>query len=566
MSKHKSVEIRVPVETNNPALRRIESKCISCGKCRDVCKQMISVGNHFDLNKTLDTAICIHCGQCINVCPSDALVEVKEWMPVVEAIHDPQSIVVAMTSPSVRVALGEEFSSNSGAYVEEQMVGALRDLGFDYVFDTTFAADLTIMEEASELIDRITNQKPLPQFTSCCPAWVKFVETYYPKLLPNISTSKSPISMFGPTIKTYFANKEHIDPKRIVTVAITPCTAKKFEIRREEMKDAGEYHNLDIRDTDFVVTVRELAQWMKSDNRDLDSVTPSSYDSLMPRGSGAGIIFGNTGGVMEAALRTAHYMLTGKNPDASFLHLEALRGMDGIKTATVTINDLEIKAAVIHGTDHVRRFLNEYDMKDFHFIEVMTCRGGCIGGGGQPKHIGEDMDDVRKKRIASLYQKDDEVTLRFSHDNEMIKKVYDEFYGAPLSELAEKLLHTSYQDRSSDLGEDPQVYASMYEKEENKTTVKTTASEQWKCMICGYIYEGDLTLEGDDFKCPICFVDKSMFEKMSEENKETTVETNPSLQYKCSVCGYIYEGDITKEGPDYVCPVCNVPVDFFNKL
>lgn len=306
MSKHLSIDVRVPIEDGNPAIRRIESLCIKCGQCRDVCEKQISVGHHYNLLKTEDTAICIHCGQCANVCPTGAITEIQDWMEVREVIRHTNKKVVAITSPSVRVGLGEEFGMQAGTYVEEQMVGSLRALGIDYVFDTTFAADLTIMEEASELIHRIQNQKPLPQFTSCCPAWVKFAETYYPDLLPNISTSKSPISMFAPTIKTYFAKKENLNPKDIYVVALTPCTAKKFEITRDEMSDASSYHkNEHTQDCDKVITTRELANWLKAENLDLNTIIPSDYDSLMPRGSGAGIIFGNTGGVMEAAIRSA---------------------------------------------------------------------------------------------------------------------------------------------------------------------------------------------------------------------------------------------------------------------
>ena len=286
MSKHVSIDIRVPVENDNPAIRRIESLCIRCGQCKEVCKKEISVGHHYDLLKTEDTAICIHCGQCVNVCPTGALVERQDWMEVADVIKSGKKKVVAITSPSVRVGLGEEFGMEAGSYVEKQMVAALRSVGVNYVFDTTFAADLTIMEEASELIDRIQNKKPLPQFTSCCPAWIKFVETYYPQLLPNISSSKSPISMFAPTIKTWFAKKEGIAPEDIYIVAITPCTAKKFEITREEFHDAANYHHTQgYRDCDKVVTTKELANWLRAENLDLTSVGESDYDSLMPRGS-----------------------------------------------------------------------------------------------------------------------------------------------------------------------------------------------------------------------------------------------------------------------------------------
>lgn len=572
MSKHEYYDVRVPIEEDNPSLKRIESLCIKCGACKNVCEQEISIANHFSLEKTLDTAICIHCGQCINVCPTGALVEKQEWMEVEQAIHDPNKIVIAMTSPSVRVALQEEFGGTPGEYKEEEMVGALRALGIDLVLDTTFAADLTIMEEASELLDRIQHHKPLPQFTSCCPAWVKFVETYAPELLPHISTAKSPIGMFGPMIKTWYAEKQGIEPASIVTVALTPCTAKKFEIRREEMCDAAKESGLALgQDTNQVITTRELANWMKAKNLDLAHITPSTYDSLMERGSGAGVIFGGTGGVMEAALRSAYTMLLGKTPPENFLSFTTLRGLEGIKTATVDFDGTDVRVAVIHGTDNARRFLDEMkEDSSYAFVEVMTCRGGCIGGGGQPKHLGENPDFIREQRAKGLYDKDASMQLRYSHENPDIIRVYDEYLKQPLSSLAHSLLHTSYMDRSIDLGEAPAVYAKQYLKpsKQEKTKQATSASEiRYKCTICGYIYEGDITKESDDYKCPICFVPKEMFEPIKDEPvEETAASSTGELRYKCTICGYIYEGDITLESDDYQCPICFVPKAMFEKI
>ena len=568
MSKHLSMDVRVPIEEGNPAIRRIESLCIKCGQCRDVCRERISVGHHYDLLKTEDTAICIHCGQCANVCPTGAITEIQDWMQVRSVIQDENKTVIAITSPSVRVSLGEEFGMKAGSYVEEQMVGSLRALGFDYVFDTTFAADLTIMEEASELIERIQTNQPLPQFTSCCPAWVKFVETYYPNLLPNISTSKSPISMFAPTIKTWFAEKESLDPNDIYVVAITPCTAKKFEIAREELSDAANYlDRKPAQDCDRVVTTRELANWLRAYNLDLESVEESDYDSLMPRGSGAGIIFGNTGGVMEAAIRSAYYFLTNEQPGDDLLQLQAVRGMEGVRKAELTILNLPLKVAVVHGTDNARKFLQylKESSEHFDFVEVMTCPGGCISGGGQTKHIGENMDTIRKARIQALYDKDSSETLRNSHENPHIQQVYKEFYGKPLSDLAEALLHTSYEVRN-DLHEDPICYEAMYQMDE--VAVEQPSSEpRYRCTICGYIYEGDITKESDDYKCPICTVPKDMFVKIEDAPIEEAVPEEASdIRYRCTICGYIYEGDITKESDDYKCPICTVPKNMFEKI
>lgn len=566
MSKHYHVDIRVPIEKENPAILRMESLCIQCGQCKDICQKQISVGHHYDLMKTQDTAICIHCGQCANVCPTHSIRERQDWMKVCDDMNNGKKTVF-ITSPSVRVALGEEFGGKPGSYVEEKMVASLRALGADYVFDTTFAADLTIMEEASELIDRIQNNKPLPQFTSCCPAWVKFVETYYPELIPNISTSKSPISMFAATIKTWFTKKEGIDPRDISVVAITPCSAKKFEIQREEFHDASDYHQMEaFQDCDHVVTTRELAHWLNAENIDFNELEGSEYDTLMPRGSGAGIIFGNTGGVMEAAVRSAYYFLTNKEPGEQLLKLEAVRGMEGVREASLSIQDIPLRVAVVHGTDNARSFIDYIKTNDIHydFVEVMTCRGGCIGGGGQPIHLGEDQDAIRKKRIDALYDKDANVKIRNSHDNPQIQLLYQEFYEKPLSELAEKLLHTSYHPRS-DLGEDPSKYALDYQKPEKVEKTKGSSSITYKCTICGYIYEGDITQEPDNYTCPVCFVPKDMFEKVEEEGKEPSLE-NHDVRYKCSICGYIYEGDITQEPDNYTCPVCFVPKDMFEKV
>ena len=270
---HLPLSVRVPIETDNPSIRRIEEKCIKCGMCKEICTNAIGVHGTYTLNATNNEAVCINCGQCANVCPVDSIVERYEYDDVRKAIKDEDKIVIVSTSPSVRAALGEEFGMKDGSFVQGKMVALLRKLGVDYVLDTCFAADLTIMEEASELIERVVNNRaPLPQFTSCCPAWVKFVETYYPELIPNLSTSKSPIGMQGPTIKTYFAKKKGIDPKRIVNVALTPCTAKKYEIRREEMKAAGEYLGIEgLRDMDYVITTRELAKWAKEENIDFSN-------------------------------------------------------------------------------------------------------------------------------------------------------------------------------------------------------------------------------------------------------------------------------------------------------
>lgn len=451
--EHLSMDIRVPIDEDNVSICRIEEKCIKCRLCKNVCTNDIGVHGTYTLEQTNNKAICINCGQCANVCPVDSIIERYEYMDVKSAINNKDKIVVVSTSPSVRVSLGEEFNMNDGEFVEGKMVSLLRELGVDYVLDTNFAADLTIVEEASEFLKRLNEKNgPFPQFTSCCPAWVKFAEIYYPELLENISTAKSPIGMQGPTIKTYFAKKMGLDPKKIVNVALTPCTAKKFEIRREEMNASGVYHNDEsIRDMDYVITTRELAKWAKEENIDFLSLPDGTYDDYMGRASGAGVIFGNTGGVMEAALRTAYEFATDNPLPIDMVKYSDVRGYDGIREASVSINGSDINVAVVHGTANARNLIEliKSGQKKYHFVEVMTCPCGCIGGGGQPKNIIKNKDSIRKARINSLYSKDESMTVRKSHANPDIQQVYAEFYDKPLSPIAEKMLHTMYIDRSN---------------------------------------------------------------------------------------------------------------------
>lgn len=513
--QHLPKSIRVPIELDNPSIMRDEALCIKCGQCKNICSDYIGVHDTYRLEDTNNTAVCINCGQCANVCPVSSITEKYEYPQVREAILDPEKVVIFNTSPSVRIALGEEFDLADGSFVQGRMVALLRKLGGSYVLDTNFSADLTIMEEASELIERVTKQTaPLPQFTSCCPSWVKYAETYYPELLDHISSSKSPIGMQGPTVKTYFAKKMNLDPSKIVNVAVTPCTAKKFEIRREEMNAASQYLCIEgLRDMDYVITTRELAKWAKEEGIDFNSLEDSSFDSLLGEASGAGVIFGNTGGVMEAALRTAHQYITGKPAPAAFYDLKPVRGLDAVKQAEVTIGDLTLKAVVIYGTQNAKNFIETWKRQggEYHFIEVMTCPGGCIGGGGQPKGTLIKADALRQSRIDGLYQQDASMQLRNSHDNEEIKKLYEEFYGKPLSPLAEQMLHTNYTDRSHDLG--------------------GNIMEKYRCTICGYIQEGPMP---EGFTCPLCKQPASAFEKIEEpkasaENPYAGTKTEKNL-------------------------------------
>ncbi len=456
MSKHLGMDIRVPIECDNPSIQRDEEKCIKCGQCKNICQDYIGVHGTYTLEETGDKAVCINCGQCANVCPVSSIHETYEYQLIQEEMKDPDKIIIFNTSPSVRIALGEEFGMTDGSFVEGKMVALLRKLGARYVLDTNFSADLTILEEGTELIRRLTKQtKPLPQFTSCCPAWVKYLEIYHPDMRDNLSTAKSPIGMQGPTVKTYFAKKMNLDPTKIVNVAVTPCTAKKYEIRREEMCDAGKYLGIEgMRDMDYVITTRELAKWAKEENIDFASLEDSSFDPLMGEASGAGVIFGNSGGVMEAALRTAYEIMTGQSAPADLLNYTPVRGLDDVKEASVEINGMTVNIAVIFGTKNASEFIEKMKAgdKQYHFIEVMTCPGGCIGGGGQPKDTKYQGDILRAKRIAGLYNRDQSMTLRKSHENPEIKQLYAEFYQEPMSDLAEEMLHTSYTDKSKELG------------------------------------------------------------------------------------------------------------------
>lgn len=511
--------VRVPIDAGNPAILRDEALCVKCTLCSQVCRDKIGVLGRYDLEKTGGRAICTYCGQCAAVCPVGSIQIRSEWQAAKAAAADPDKVVIVSTSPSVRVALGEAFGLEPGTFVEGKMVALLRRLGADYVLDTNFAADLTIMEEASELAERLVSGKePLPQFTSCCPAWVRWCETFHPEMLAHLSSAKSPIGMQGPTIKTYFAKAKGIDPRRIVNIAVTPCTAKKAEIRRSEMCAAGRHLGIEgMRDMDLVVTTTELAEWAKAEGIDFASLPDEPYDDLMGFGSGAGAIFGNTGGVMEAALRTAYRMLEKKEAPVAFYDLKPVRGLEEVREAEVEIAGRPVRIAVTYGTASAGRLIEKIQSGEKHwdFVEVMTCPGGCIGGGGQPKKAFGAAEAAVSARNASLYRRDAGMSCRASDANEQIQELYKSFYGHPLSPLAREMLHTAYTDRSRELGEKPMSF---------------------RCKVCGYVYEGDVLPEG--YVCPICHKDASYFEKIEEK---------PAEEKKCCTCGKSLAGTKTEK-------------------
>ncbi|AZO96233.1 NADH-dependent [FeFe] hydrogenase, group A6 [Halocella sp. SP3-1] len=429
-------------DVSTPSLYRDPEKCILCRRCVSVCHEVQSVkaivpeGRGFKtvvepaFYNSLSESPCVLCGQCSVVCPTGAITEREYIDDVWEAIYDPSKHVIVQTAPAVRVALSEAFGKEPGTIVTGQMVSALRELGFDKVFDTNFTADLTIMEEGTELIDRIKNNETLPLFTSCSPGWIKFLEHYYPEFIYNLSTCKSPQQMFGSVAKTYYAEKNDISVDDLVVVSIMPCTAKKFEASRSEMNG----------DVDYALTTRELGRMIKQAGIDILNLPEGDYDKLLGVSSGAADIFGTTGGVMEAALRTAYEILTGE--ELRELDFTQVRGADGIKEAEVAIADLTLKVAVAHGLGNARELLERIkDGAEYHFVEFMACPGGCIGGGGQPLPATED--NIAKRR-AGLYEIDQNKEIRKSHENPYIKKIYDEYLEKPGSHKSHELLHTHY--------------------------------------------------------------------------------------------------------------------------
>lgn len=440
-----------PKDLSSDAIVKDANKCIYCRRCETMCNEvqtcgiLSGIGRGFDafvgpaFNIPMAESSCTYCGQCVAVCPTAALTEVNHTGKVWEAINDPDKHVIVQTAPAIRVAIGELFGMEPGTIVTGKLVTALKRMGFDAVFDTDFGADLTIMEEASELIYRIKNNKTLPILTSCCPAWVKFIEHQFPELLQIPSTCKSPHIMFGTIAKTYYAEKNGLDPDNIVVVSVMPCIAKKAEAKRPELTKDAQNH------VDIVVTTRELGAMIKEAGIEFESLPDSEYDRPLGETTGASVIFGTTGGVIEAAVRTAYEWIT--EEELKEVEFTQLRGIEGLREATVNMAGKELRIGIAHGLGNARRLLESIreGTSKYDAIEIMACPGGCIGGGGQPYHHGND--EIVKKRQEAIYREDRNKKLRKSHENVEVLQLYKEYLGEPFGKLAHELLHTHYEER-----------------------------------------------------------------------------------------------------------------------
>ena len=429
----------VPIAFDNVAIRRIESKCINCGRCAFVCEKEVGVKYNYDKQDP----ICLNCGACLQNCPMGAIVPNYEYKKVLEHLNDPEKIVIISISPAVRVALGEMFLMSKGSYVEKQLVACLRKLGFNYVLDTTFGADLTTVLETHELLERLNSKKNLPLFSSCCPSWVKYLEIYHPELIDNLSTCKSPIGMQGSIIKTYFAKKNNLNPANIIHVALTPCTSKKYEISNSYLNRSDDYNKIEnLKDTDYVITTIELGLLLKEQNIDLNIEESSNFDNLLSKGSSAGLLFGHHTGVTTSILRALNYMINKETLDnINFKSVD-----DHLKELKIKIGNYNLKIAIVEGILNFEKMLDK--LNDYDFVEVMNCIGGCIGGGGQPLNPISDKLDILASREKSLINGSKEDVLNNSLENPDIKKIFQEFLKGPTSSLTNELLHLNHQNLS----------------------------------------------------------------------------------------------------------------------
>ncbi len=446
--RYQGEKMNHPKDLTSKGIVKDSNKCIMCRRCVTMCDDVQTVGILSPLKRGFDVVVatafhldladtsCTYCGQCVSVCPTAALAEMNDTPSVWRALNNPKKHVIVQVAPAVRAAIGEEFGFEPGTILTGKVVSSLRRLGFDQVFDTNFGADLTIIEEAKELIDRIQNNKPLPMLTSCCPAWVQFIEHQFPDLLDVPSSCKSPQQMVGALTKTYYAEHNNIDPKDIIMVSVMPCVAKKAEAAREELNKDG------LSEVDYVITTRELSRMLKEAAIDFRKLDDEPFDFLLGESTGAAAIFGTTGGVIEAATRTAYEMLTGK--ELKDVNFKAMRGIEGIREATIQIGDMELNIGIAHELGNARKLLERIreGKSNFHAIEIMACPGGCIGGGGQPYHHGNI--DILKKRQEALYTIDASLPRRKSHENPMVVKLYENFLSEPASPKAHDLLHTTY--------------------------------------------------------------------------------------------------------------------------
>lgn len=449
--RFEEVEPTLKIDDSNPSIVRNPNKCIKCGRCIEACKEVQGIGLLGEVNRSndlkvlpynglLSDSLCTYCGQCVAVCPVAAITIKNDTDLVLDAIDNKDKHVIVQIAPAIRSTIGELFNMPYGSITTNKLVEALRMLGFDKVFDTNFGADMTIMEESFELYDRIVNHKTLPMITSCSPGWVNYIEQYYPELLDHLSSCKSPHQMFGAVAKSYYSEKMNIPREKICVVSIMPCTAKKYEARREEMKVDGLY------DVDVVLTTIELADMIKQAGIDFNNLSGQDFDNPLGRSSGAGAIFGNTGGVMEAALRTTYELVTKKQLEN--VDFNDVRGLKGIREATIDMDGKQVKVAISHSLSNAKKMLDSIKNNtcDYTFIEIMSCPGGCISGGGQPYTTNE----IRQKRIDAIYEVDKQSKVRKAHENEDIVTLYKEYLAHPLSEKAHKLLHTKYSNKKPD--------------------------------------------------------------------------------------------------------------------